>query len=78
MRRRHRTLRELLAEIRRSPDDEAADARAGQCAEALFDQERCACHDLGEREEAALEAERRRWDHVQPANTNVTTSSTGL
>jgi hypothetical protein len=77
MGRHRRTLRELLAELRLSPD-EAADVRTGQCAEALFDQERCACHDLGEREEAALEAERRRWDHVQPANTNVTTSSTGL
>ena len=77
MRRRRRTLRELLAELRLSPE-EAADARADQCMEALFDQERCACHDLGEREEAELEAERRRWDHAQPPNSGVTTSSTGL
>jgi hypothetical protein len=76
MRRRRRTLRELLAELRLSPD-EAADARTGECVEALFDQERCACHDLGEREVAAVEAERRRWDHAQAANTSVTTSSTG-
>jgi hypothetical protein len=76
MHRRRRTLRELLSDLRLSPD-EAAEARAGECMEALFDQERCACHDLGEREEAAVEAERRRWDHLQSANTNVTTSSTG-
>ena len=76
MHRRRRTLRELLSDVRLSPD-EAAEARAGECMEALFDQERCACHDLGEREEAAVEAERRRWDHLQSANTNVTTSSTG-
>jgi hypothetical protein len=76
MRRRRRSLRELLSDLRLSPE-EAAEARAGQCMEALFDQERCACHDLGEHEEAEIEAERRRWDHAQPANTSVTTSSTG-
>ena len=58
--------------------EEAQDARAEHCMEALFDAERCECHALGEREEAELEAERRRWDHLQSPNTNTTLSSTGL
>ena len=77
MRWRHRTLRELLAELRFTPD-EAQDARADHCMEALFDAERCECHALGEREQAEIEAERRRWAHTQPSNTNDTLSSTGL
>jgi hypothetical protein len=77
MRRRRRTLRELLSELRYTPE-EAQDARAGHCMEALFDAERCECHALGEREEAELEAERRRWDHTQSTNTNATLSSSGL
>jgi hypothetical protein len=77
MRRRRRTLRELLAELRFTPE-EAQDARAEHCMEALFDAERCECHALGEREQAELEAERRRWTHTQPSNANDTLSSTGL
>ena len=77
MRRRRRTLRELLSHLRLSPD-EAADARTDECMESLFDQERCACHDLGEREEAALEAERRRWAQPHPSNISTTRSPTGL
>jgi hypothetical protein len=76
MRRPRRTLRELLSDLRLSPE-EATEARTGECMEALFDQERCACHHLGEHEEAEIEPERRRWDHAQPANTSDTTSSTG-
>lgn len=77
MRRRHRTLRALVARLRLTPE-EAQDARAEQCMEALFDAERCECHDLGVREEAEIEAERRRWTTPQSSNTNVTLSSTGL
>jgi hypothetical protein len=77
MRRRRRTLRELLADIRLTPE-ELQDARAEHCMEALFDAERCECANLGEREEAELEAERRRWAHDQPSNANAAESSTGL
>ena len=61
-----RPLREILRDLRLSPE-ERADARAEQGLETLFDPERCACvhrADLGERDEAALEAERRRWAHA--------------
>jgi hypothetical protein len=76
MRLRHRTLRELLAELRLSPE-ERSDARAEECMEALFDPERCECVGLGEREQAALEAERRRWVQGQRSNANATRSPTG-
>jgi hypothetical protein len=76
MHRRRRTLRELLAELRLSPE-ERTDARAEECMEALFDPARCACVRLGEREEAALEAERRRWAEGQRSNVSMTRSSTG-
>jgi hypothetical protein len=72
---RHRTLRELIARLRLTPD-EARDVHAEECLEALFDQERCECHDLGAREEAEVEAERRRWAHAQASNETVTRSST--
>ena len=74
MRRRHRSLRDLIAELRLTPE-ERVETRAEHCIEALFDRERCGCADLGEREEAALEAERRRWAHT---NASETASSTGL
>ena len=77
MRGRRRTLRELIAELRLSPE-EAREARAEECMEALFDSARCACGGLGEREEAEIEAERRRWAHPQPSNDSETVSSTGL
>ena len=77
MRRRHRTLRELIADLRLSPE-EAREARAEECMESLFDSARCACGGLGEREEAEIEAERRRWAHAQPSNDSETVSSTGL
>jgi hypothetical protein len=77
MRRRHRSLRELIAELRLTPE-ERLDARAEECMESLFDPARCSCVRLGEREEAAVEAERRRWDHVESSNSSTTLSSTGL
>jgi hypothetical protein len=63
MRRRHRTLRELLAELRLAPE-ERREAHVEECLETLYDPVRCACVSLGEREEAELEAERRRWLHT--------------
>jgi hypothetical protein len=54
-----RPLRQILRDLRETPED-----RVEHCLEALFDPEQCACAhpgELGEREEAALEAERRRW-----------------
>jgi hypothetical protein len=72
--RRHRTLRELLAELRLSPE-ERAEACAEECIEALHDPVRCAAVHLGEREQAELEAQRRRW--AQPSNVSTTRSSTG-
>jgi hypothetical protein len=77
MRRRHRSLRELIAELRLTPE-EARDARAEECMESLFDSARCACGSLGEREEAEIEAERRRWAQPAGANDSETLSSTGL
>jgi hypothetical protein len=68
-------LRELLARLRLTPD-EARDVHAEECMEALFDRERCGCADLGEREEAEVEAERRRWTTAQPSNETITRSST--
>ena len=79
MPRRRRTLRELIAHLRLTPE-EARAMRAEECLETLYDRERCACAcaDLGEREEAEVEAERRRWAQAQGANATITRSSTGL
>ena len=55
-----RTLRELLADLR-VPAEENPELRAEQCLEVLFDADRCGCASLGEREQAQVEAERRRW-----------------
>jgi hypothetical protein len=60
MRPRRRSLRELLAEARLSPEERRA-LCGERCMEALFDAERAPAVLLGEREQAALEAERRRW-----------------
>ena len=77
MRGPRRALRELLASLRLTPE-EREHVRAEECMEALFDSARCACVSLGEREEAELEAERRRWVHPPGSNTSETASSTGL
>jgi hypothetical protein len=55
-----RTLRELLAEARMSPEERASIC-GDRCMEALFDAERAPAVLFGESEQAALEAERRRW-----------------
>ena len=55
-----RTLRELLAELRLRPEDDEV-ARTERCLAALFDPECAPGACGGEREEAELEAERRRW-----------------
>ena len=77
MPRRRRSLRELIAELRLTPEEREY-ARSEECMEALFDSPRCACGSLGEREEAEVEAERRRWAHEPPSNSSTTLSSTGL
>jgi hypothetical protein len=65
MRPRRRTLRELLADARMSPEERGA-LCGERCMEALFDAERAPAVVLGEREQAALEAERRRWAAPAP------------
>jgi hypothetical protein len=77
MRRHRRSLRELIAELRLTPEEREY-ARGEECMEALFDSPRCACGSLGEREQAELEAERRRSAHAPPSNSSTTLSSTGL
>jgi hypothetical protein len=68
MRPRLRHLRELLRSDTPDPD-EPDPARAARCMEAmesLCDPQGARGHGLGEREEAELEAERRRW--AQPGS----------
>ena len=65
MHRRRRTLRQLIADARLTPEERRA-ACAERCLEALFDAERAPAVVLGEREQAALEAERRRWSSSTP------------
>jgi len=57
-------LRRLLADLR-LPREDPAELRAERCLETLFEEGRC-CADLGEREQASLEAERRRWTATPP------------
>jgi hypothetical protein len=52
----------LLAALRRPPEDGES---AERCLEALCDPERARAVQLGEHEEAAIEAERRRWERHQ-------------
>jgi hypothetical protein len=58
-------LRRLIAALRISPEDRQADC-AERCLEALCDSERAPAVRLGEHEEAAIEAQRRRWESRQP------------
>ena len=58
-------LRRLIAALRISPEDRQADC-AERCLEVLCDSERAPAVRLGEHEEAAIEAQRRRWDSQQP------------
>ena len=57
-------LRRLMDAIRISPEERQADC-AERCLEVLCDHERTTAG-LGEHEEAAIEAERRRWDTLHP------------
>ena len=50
----------LLAALRATPDDDVDSAE--RCLEALCDSERAGAVRMGEHEEAAIEAERRRWE----------------
>jgi hypothetical protein len=50
----------LLAALRATPDDEVESAE--RCLEALCDSERAGAVRMGEHEQAAIEAERRRWE----------------
>jgi hypothetical protein len=52
-------LRRLMAALRPAPDEGEC---AESCLEALCDPERARALGLGEHEEAAIEAERRRWE----------------
>jgi hypothetical protein len=52
-------LRRLLEALRPTPDEGEC---AESCLEALCDSERAGTVGLGEHEEAAIEAERRRWE----------------
>jgi hypothetical protein len=59
---RHRTLRELIAELRLTPEEAREGARRGVHGGAVR-LRALRVRGLGEREEAELEAERRRWAH---------------
>jgi hypothetical protein len=54
-------LRKLLDALRPAPDEGEC---AESCLEALCDPERAGAVGLGEHEEAAIEAERRRWESL--------------
>jgi hypothetical protein len=54
-----RSLRRLVKALRATPDEGEC---AESCLEALCDPERAGAVGLGEHEEAAIEAERRRWE----------------
>jgi hypothetical protein len=69
-----RSLRELLAALRISPEDRRADC-CERSFEALYDCERPPAHVLGEPEQAVIEAERRRIDHSPAMSGTKRTSS---
>jgi hypothetical protein len=58
-------LRRLMDAIRISPE-ERQDGCAERCLEVLCDPERASAARLGEHEEAAIEAARRRWEGGPP------------
>ena len=60
-------LRKLVAAIRIPPEERQADCTE-RCLEVLCDHERASAARLGEAEEAALEASRRRWEHSPPVS----------
>jgi hypothetical protein len=58
-------LSRLIAALRIPPEERQADC-AERCLEVLCDAERAPAARLGEHEEAAIEAQRRRWDTLHP------------
>jgi hypothetical protein len=58
-------LRRIVDAIRISPEERQAEC-AERCLEVLCDHERAPAARLGEHEEAAIEASRRRWEHQPP------------
>jgi len=58
-------LKRLIEAIRISPEERQAEC-AERCLEVLCDPERAPAARLGEHEEAAIEATRRRWDTLHP------------
>ena len=58
-------LRRIVEAIRISPEERRADC-AERCLEVLCDSERAPAARLGEHEEAAIEATRRRWNTLHP------------
>ena len=58
-------LSRIYAALRISPEERQADC-AERCFELLCDPERASGARLGEPEEAAIEASRRRWEHQSP------------
>jgi hypothetical protein len=70
-----RSLRELLSRLRISPEERQSTC-GERSLEALYDCECRDAHPLGDPEQAAIEAERRRIDHGSPAisGTNRTSS----
>jgi hypothetical protein len=57
--------RRLIEALRISPEERHAEC-AERCMELLCDAERAPAARLGEHEEAAIEAERRRWESERP------------
>ncbi|MDP9344144.1 MAG: hypothetical protein M3P44_00180 [Actinomycetota bacterium] len=70
-----RSLRELLAALRISPEERQSTC-CERSLEALYDGECRTAHPLADQEQAAIEAERRRVAHGSPAmsGTNRTSS----
>jgi hypothetical protein len=60
-------LSRLFAALRISPEERQVDC-AERCLEVLCDPERAPAARLGEHEEAAIEATRRRWEHQPPVS----------
>ena len=58
-------LRRIMDAIRISPEERQAEC-AERCLEVLCDPERASAARLGEHEEAAIEAARRRWEGGPP------------
>lgn len=61
-------LSDLLARLRRTPDERGADC-CERCMESLYDDGRVPTARMGEHQQATIDAERRRWEsgrHAQP------------